>query len=167
VAAALVFVGIVRILHGIAWAVITTTANTLSIDIMPAAKRGEGIGWYGLTVNLSMAIGPVAGLLMYEKYPFRVIFYAAIISGLLGIAAAIFIKSPRKAKTPHRPISLDRFIQIKGIPVAVNLMLITVSYGMVISFAAMYGKELNISNTGIFLYSWQSASALRVSSAAG
>jgi MFS family permease len=149
-AAALIFVAIVRILHGIAWAVITTTANTLSIDLMPAAKRGEGIGWFGLTVNLSMAIGPVAGLFMYEKYPFELIFYATIISGMLGIAAAFFITAPRKPKTPHRPISLDRFIQIKGIPVAINLMLVTISYGMVISFAAMYGKELNISNTGVF-----------------
>jgi MFS family permease len=149
-AAELLFVGIVRILHGIAWAGVTTTANTLSIDIMPASRRGEGIGWFGLTVNLSMAIGPVAGLIMYEKYPFELIFYATIISGIMGIAAAIFIKAPGRPKTPHRPISLDRFIQIKGIPVAINLMLITISYGMVISFAAMYGKELNISNTGVF-----------------
>jgi predicted MFS family arabinose efflux permease len=149
--AALIFVAIVRVLHGIAWAVITTTANTLSIDIMPPSKRGEGIGWYGLTVNLSMAIGPVAGLFMYENYPFELIFYSTIISGILGIAAAFFIKAPIKAKSsPHRPLSLDRFIQVKGIPVAINLMLITISYGMVISFAAMYGKELNISNTGVF-----------------
>jgi MFS family permease len=149
-AAALIFVAMVRILHGIAWAVITTSANTLSIDIMPAAKRGEGIGWYGLTVNLSMAIGPVAGLFLYENYPFELIFYGTIISGILGIAAALFMKAPVKTMAPHRPVSLDRFIMIKGIPVAINLMLITVSYGMVISFAAMYGKELMITNTGLF-----------------
>ncbi len=149
-AAALIFIAIVRILHGIAWAVITTSANTLSIDIMPAAKRGEGIGWYGLTVNLSMAIGPVAGLFLYENYPFELIFYGTIISGILGIAAALFMKAPVKTMAPHRPVSLDRFIMIKGLPVAINLMLITVSYGMVISFAAMYGKELMITNTGLF-----------------
>lgn len=149
-AAALIFVAIVRIIHGIVWAVITTTANTLAIDIMPSSKRGEGIGWYGLTVNLSMAIGPVAGLFLYENYPFELIFYATIISGIMGIAAAFFIKAPGKPKSSHRPVSLDRFIQIKGVPVAITLMLLTVSYGMTISFAAMYGKELNISNTGVF-----------------
>jgi len=149
-AAALIFLVTVRILHGIAWAVVTTSANTLSIDIMPSAKRGEGIGWYGLTINLSMAIGPIAGLFLYEHYAFKLIFYGTILSGILGLAAAVFIKAPKKAKTPHQPISLDRFIMIKGIPVAVNLMLIAVSYGMVISFAAMYGKELKISNTGMF-----------------
>jgi predicted MFS family arabinose efflux permease len=149
-AAALIFVAIVRIIHGIVWAVITTTANTLAIDIMPSSKRGEGIGWYGLTVNLSMAIGPVAGLFLYENYPFELIFYATIISGILGIAAAFFIKAPGKPKSSHQPVSLDRFIQIKGVPVAITLMLLTVSYGMTISFAAMYGKELNISNTGVF-----------------
>jgi len=149
-AAALIIIAIVRILHGIAWAVVTTSTSTLAIDIMPSAKRGEGIGWFGLTVNLSMAIGPIAGLFLYEHYAFEVIFYGIILSGGLGIAAAVFIKAPKKAKTPHSPISLDRFIMINGIPVAINLMFIAVSYGMVISFAAMYGKELNISNTGMF-----------------
>jgi len=149
-AAALTFVTIVRVLHGITWAAVTTSANTLSIDIMPPARRGEGIGWYGLTVNLAMAIGPVAGLFLYEYYPFELIFYAAIISGVFGISAAFFIKAPKMAKTLHQPVSLDRFIMIKGIPVAINLMLVTISYGMVISFAAMYGKELNIANTGFF-----------------
>lgn len=149
-AAALIFVAIVRVIHGILWAVITTSANTVAIDIMPLSKRGEGIGWYGIMVNLAMAVGPVAGIIMYEHYPFEWIFYAAIISGIFGIAAVFFINIPARKKTPHRHLSLDRFIMIKGIPVALNLMLITVSYGMVISFAAMYGKELNIENTGMF-----------------
>lgn len=149
-AAALIFVAIVRVIHGILWALLTTSANTVAIDIIPLSKRGEGIGWYGLTVNLAMAVGPVVGMIMYEHYPFEWIFYTAIISGVFGIAAVFFINVPVREKTPHRPISLDRFIMIKGIPVALNLMLITVSYGMVISFAAMYGKELNIENTGLF-----------------
>ncbi len=149
-AAALLYVTIVRVLHGIMWAAVTTSANTLSIDIMPPERRGEGIGWYGLTVNLAMAIGPVAGLFLYEHYPFELIFYAAIISGVFGVAAAYFIKTPKKAKTIRQPVSLDRLIMIKGVPVAINLMLVTISYGMVISFAAMYGKELNIANAGLF-----------------
>lgn len=149
-AAALIFMAIVRVIHGILWAVITTSANTVAIDIMPLSKRGEGIGWYGLTVNIAMAVGPVVGIIMYEHYPFEWIFYTAIISGILGIAAVFFINVPVREKTPHSPISVDRFIMIRGIPVAINLMLITVSYGMVISFAAMYGKEMNIENTGLF-----------------
>jgi predicted MFS family arabinose efflux permease len=150
-AGSLLLIVITRILHGFTWGVVTTSANTLAIDIMPSVNRGEGIGYFGMTVNLAMAIGPIAGLFLYEHYSFELIFYVTIALGLLGILAVTFIKAPRKARVPkNRPISLDRFIMLKGIPVALNLVLIAISYGMLISFAAIYGKELNISNTSVF-----------------
>jgi predicted MFS family arabinose efflux permease len=50
----------------------------------------------------------------------------------------------------HQPVSLDRFVLLKGIPSGLNLILITVSYGMIFSFAAMFGKENHIQNAGAF-----------------
>jgi MFS family permease len=149
-AAALAMVTIVRMLQGIAWGMVTVSANTLAIDIMPPVRRGEGVGYFGMTLNLSMAAGPVVGLFLYEFYSFESIFYVTIVSGAAGLIVALFIKAPRKARTPQRPISLDRFIMTKGIPIAINLVSVAVSYGMIISFAAMYGKEMNISNAGMF-----------------
>jgi predicted MFS family arabinose efflux permease len=137
-------------LHGIAWGMVTVSANTLAIDIMPPIRRGEGVGYFGMTLNLSMAAGPVVGLFLYEYYSFESIFYVTIVSGVAGLIVALFIKAPRKPRTIQRPISLDRFIMTKGIPVAINLVSVAVSYGMIISFAAMYGKEMNISNAGMF-----------------
>jgi MFS family permease len=149
-AASLLFLIILRILHGFTWGTITTSGSTLAIDIMPPAKRGEGVGYFGLSTNLSMALGPLAGLFLHENYPFVYIFYASIISGALGLLAALFIKAPVKEKVHHQALSLDRFILVKSIPVGINCMLIAIPYGMLLSFAAMYGKEMNVANTGMF-----------------
>jgi MFS family permease len=149
--ASITFLVIIRILQGLTWGIITTSGSTLSIDIMPSARRGEGVGYYGLTTNFSMALGPLVGLFLHDHYPFVVIFYVSIIAGILGLIAALFIKAPVKDKIEHhQTLSLDRFIMLKGIPLGFNCLFISIPYGMLLSFSAMYGKDLHVSNTGMF-----------------
>lgn len=150
VAASVLFIFILRFWHGLTWGVITTAGNTVAIDIIPAEKRGEGIGMYGLSLTLSMAIGPMVGLFLQDHYNFEVIFYASFFIGLVGLLFALFIHVPERLHIIHNALSLDRFLLIKGIPVGINLILISLSYGMLLSFAAMYGKENNVSSTGLF-----------------
>ncbi|MBQ8606772.1 MAG: MFS transporter, partial [Bacteroidaceae bacterium] len=37
----------VRIVHGLSFGTVTVGGNTVVIDIMPASRRGEGLGYYG------------------------------------------------------------------------------------------------------------------------
>lgn len=141
---------LLRILHGFTWGTISTSGNTLAIDIMPASRRGEGIGYFGLTSNLSMAMGPLVGLYIMEHLSYNPIFYTAAICGSAGLIAALMVKSPFRPKRLRQALSLDRFILVKGIPIAINTLLFATPYGMIISFAAMYGKEWYIENTGMF-----------------
>jgi MFS family permease len=151
VAGSILLLTMLRFLHGLTWGVITTAGNTLAIDIMPSEKRGQGIGFYGLALNVSMAMGPVVGIFLFQHYSFTMIFYTAIISGTLGMIMALLIKAPLRPKVSHHPaLSLDRFLMVKGIPVGINLLMVTISYGMVLSFAAMYGKETQATNPGLF-----------------
>jgi predicted MFS family arabinose efflux permease len=151
IAGSLLLIIIMRIMHGFTWGTITTASNTLAIDIMPPSKRGEGLGYYGMAINLSMAIGPVAGLFLYDHYNFDVIFFTAITTGFAGLIAAALIKAPEKIHVVHdQRLSLDRFLLLQGIPIGINLIFIAVSYGMILSFAAMYGKEIRVEHTGMF-----------------
>lgn len=148
--AMLAFFILTRIIHGIIWGTMTTASNTLVIDITPASRRGEAIGIFGLSSNISMAIGPMMGLILYENLPFNYIFYSALITGIAGFLLAFPLKVRYRPPVVHQPVSLDRFVLVKGIPSAINLILITVSYGMIFSFAAMFGKENKIPNAGAF-----------------
>ena len=150
VAGTLLLFIIFRVFHGMIWGTLTTASNTLVIDVTPSSRRGEAIGIFGLSSNLAMAIGPIMGLLLYEKLPFDYIFYSALVTGLVGAVLAYPIKVPKKTKRSGEPLSLDRFVFLKGIPSGINLILITISYGMIFSFSAMYGKENNIGNAGAF-----------------
>ena len=47
-----------RIIHGVSFGMVTVGGNTVVIDIM-LIRRGEGLGYYGLSNNIAMAVADV------------------------------------------------------------------------------------------------------------
>lgn len=142
---------ILRIFHGFAFGTVTVAGNTIVIDIMPSSRRGEGLGYYGMMNNTAMSIGPMVGLFLHEIYSFGVIFTCAFISCSIGLLMTFLVKTPAKKPVKREALSLDRFILMKGIPAGVDLMLLSVPYGMTTTFVAIYAKEMGItSGIGLF-----------------
>lgn len=141
---------VLRLLHGLVWGVITTSGNTLAIDIVPSERRGEGIGYYGMSMNIAMALGPMTGLMLLERVPFLYVFYVSIASSALGLLLSFAIRVPPRARQVHQVFSLDRFLLLRGIPAGVALLCVTVSYGVILAYVAMYGKDHGIGSTGLF-----------------
>lgn len=142
---------ILRIVHGFAFGTVTVAGNTLVIDITPSSRRGEALGYYGLTNNTAMSIGPMVGLFLHDAYSFEVIFSCALFSCILGFIMASIVKAPVKEPVKREPISLDRFILLKGIPAGIALLLLSVPYGMTSNYIAMYAKQIGITaETGFF-----------------
>ncbi len=143
---------IVRITHGLTFGMVTTASNSLVVDIMPASRRGEGLGYFGVANNLAMATGPMFSLFLHDFYNFNIIFYIAVGSGLLGFIIANTVKYNKKIeRSNNQPISLDRFFLPKGLRGALSFLLMAVPYGMLTSYVAIYGKELGVaSSMGIF-----------------
>jgi MFS family permease len=141
-----------RILHGLAYGVVSTAGSSLIVDIMPASRRGEGLGYFGVANNIAMAVGPMISLFMHDYYSYNIIFYMAIGSGLFGFIIATTVKSDKKVdRTMKQPIVFDRFFLQKGIGAGFSLFLLAIPYGMLTTYVAIYGRELGIkSGMGIF-----------------
>lgn len=67
----------IRFLHGFMFGVCSTAIATIVTAIIPAARKGEGIGYYMLSVTLGAAIGPFAGILLSRYIGYQVLFIAA------------------------------------------------------------------------------------------
>jgi MFS family permease len=141
-----------RILHGLTFGLVTTSGNTLIVDIMPASRRGEGLGYFGIANNLAMAVGPMIGLLMlHSGNSYNALFYLALGSGCLGFLFASRIKVPRKCKNAAEPLSLDRFFLSKGLYAGISLLLLGIPYGVTTSYLELYARQMHISGTtGLF-----------------
>ena len=142
---------VLRMIHGFAFGMVTVGGNTIVIDVMPSSRRGEGLGYYGMSNNIAMSIGPMIGLFLHDHYSFSVIFVCACCSCLVGLLAGSMVKVKAREPVVREPISLDRFILLKGIPAGVTLLLLSVPYGITTTYIAMYGRELGVTvPTGVF-----------------
>jgi predicted MFS family arabinose efflux permease len=150
-AATVLFFVILRFVHGLFWALSTVSANTVAIDIIPSHRRAEGIGYFGINTNIAMAIAPYIAVNIYESFGFQALITMALIMGSLSIVTLFFLKLPiRVPKRDHAPISLDRFILVKAIPILINQLFLSFGWGTLVAFAVLYGKEIHISNAGLF-----------------
>ena len=142
---------ILRVVHGFSFGMVTVAGNTVVIDIMPSSRRGEGLGYYGLANNIAMSVGPMVGLFLHDAYSFEVIFVCSLISCSLGFAMASLVKAPVKAPVKREPVSLDRFILVKGIPAGADLLMLSIPYGMTTTYVAMYARQIGITHgMGVF-----------------
>ena len=142
-----------RILHGFTFGFVTTAGNSLIIDIMPASRRGEGLGYFGVANNLAMAVGPMTGLMLHDVVSFDVVFYTAIATGLTGFVFATNIKSENLAdKRNKQPVAFDRFFLFKGLNAGFSLLLMGIPYGMAVTYISLYGRQVGLtSGIGMFL----------------
>lgn len=140
-----------RVVHGLAFGMVTVAGNTILIDILPSSRRGEGVGYYGLANNIAMSFGPMIGLFMHESVTYDVIFLCALLSCGLGILMAYMVKTPYKPPVKREPISLDRFFLVKGTLAGISLLLFSIPYGMTTTYVAMYADEIGIDvNSGLY-----------------
>lgn len=147
----ILFFVILRFVHGMFWGLATVSANTVAIDIIPASRRAEGIGFFGVNTNIAMAIAPYIAINIYDAYGFHFLITCALAAGILSIIVVLFIRVPKRKKLDEvPPISLDRFILVKGIPILFNQLFLSFGWGTLIAFAVLYGKEIGISNSGLF-----------------
>ncbi len=174
VASSLLLFTIVRTLHGGPFGALTVANSTVAIDVLPSSRRTEGIGYYGLSNNLSMAIGPTIGIYIYKLTDsFELLFCLALVIAILGWIVDATVKVPQKEIVRNRSkLSLDRFFLLRGWLLGANMIAFGFCFGVLSNYLAIYGKEtLNITGStgtyfmlcsvGLMLSRLQGSKALR------
>ncbi len=133
-----------RAIHGVAFGTVTVGGNTIVIDITPSSRRGEALGYYGLTNNTAMSIGPMVGLFLHGRLSFDAIFACALCCCFVGLFMASLVKTPVKTSVRRPPLSLDRFILLKGIPAGISLLLLSIPYSATTLYVALYAGQIGL-----------------------
>lgn len=146
---------IFRTLHGAPFGATTVAASTVAIDAVPSSRRGEAIGYYGLSNNLAMALGPAIAVFLLHVFSgnYRALFWVSLAASLIGLFLELSIHLPKRDFVPEKKvISLDRFFLLDGWREAIGIACFAFSYGVLSTYVAIYGKEdLGItSGTGLF-----------------
>lgn len=153
-AGTLLMFAIVRTVHGAPFGAASVANSTVAIDVLPSSRRNEGIGFYGLSNNIAMAIAPSLGIYIYQATDnFKLLFWLSLILAFLGYAFSTRVKLPKREPVVGKSkMSLDRFFLTRGWLLAVNICFFGLCWGVMTNYVAIYGKEqLDITDgTGIF-----------------
>lgn len=144
IAGTLLIFSIVRTAHGFSLGATTVANSTIAIDVLHSTRRAEGIGFYGLSNNLAMALGPSVALWVYHLYPdFNYLFILSLIMAGIGFLVVSSIKPREQVITKrNEPLSLDRFFLIKGWRAGMSIACFAFAYGVLSTYLAIYGKEV-------------------------
>lgn len=150
----LLLFAIIRTVHGAPFGATTVANSTMAIDVLYPERRAEGIGYYGLSNNIAMAIGPSAGLYIYTSlHNFNIIFTLSLATAFLGLALVSSVSTrDRVPIKKENKLSMDRFFLIEGWSEGLTIMMLSFSFGVISTYLAVYSREaLGItSGTGTF-----------------
>ncbi len=173
-AGTLLMFAICRTLHGAPFGAVTVANSTCAIDVLPSSRRNEGLGFYGLSNNLSMAIAPTAGVYIYKVFgDFSILFWISLVVAGIALLVAGTVKLPQKEIVKNKEaLSLDRFFLTRAWLLAVNIMFFSFCYGVLSNYLAIYSHEIlhitggtgiyfTLLAVGLFASRLQGAKALR------
>ena len=140
-----------RIIQGVGWGFSTTASGTIATDLIPPKRRGEGMGYFGLSGNLALAFGPALGLTLAGYISFTLLFIICALLGLTALILALNIeyKKVDESSDKTKPARFD-VLEKSAINPSILLFFITVTFGGITSFLPLYAAEKDI--TGIQLY---------------
>ena len=139
----LLLFALVRTLHGAPFGATTVSASTMAIDVLHPERRAEGIGYYGLSNNIAMAVGPSAGLMLYNLFGnYNVLFGLSLSMGVLGLLIDSTIHCEERPLVPEKKvISLDRFILLRAWSQGITIMCLSFAFGILTTYVAIYSQE--------------------------
>jgi predicted MFS family arabinose efflux permease len=149
-AASFIFLLFLRLVNGGFWGMVTTGGGTITSDIVPESRRGEGIGIFGLSMTLSMAVGPLVGLQILDvtgSYTF--LFLSSGVLCVIAVGLSYFVNHPKISNRKNK-LEWANVFEPKVVKVSMVMLLLAFPFAGIMSFITLFAKEISIENTGLF-----------------
>ena len=151
-----------RVVHGFFYGMAQTSISSIATEAVPAARRGEGVGYFMLSATLGSAVGPFLGTVVAEYLDYGVLFALCSAAIALGFAVSLAVRDPRarrgressvKAGAPaigriadrrERPrprLFLSTFVEYRALPISCSVALAILAYGAVITYLDSFASE--------------------------
>jgi MFS family permease len=144
------------VVHGVFWSGLLSASGAYMTSILPERRRAEGIGYWGLSAVLAIAVAPPVGFWIYNGGWIWVCVSAFILNVAMAIIAWRLPDDRRKGRVEReardvegqRPIGL---IEWRLLGLSATLFLYSFAYGGITSFTALYADALGVRPKSLYL----------------
>lgn len=148
----------IRFIHGIAFGAASTATGTIVAQIIPASRRGEGIGYYSIGAIIAVALGPFVGVFLIQQADFTMIFMVTSILAAGSFAMSFVVSKPvyeapgQDQADAVKSFQISNFLELKAVPVSIIILVIGFSYSGLITFISLYAKEIHLEGAASFYF---------------
>ena len=149
---------VLRFLHGIGFGMATTATGAMVADIIPDSRRGEGMGYYVMSSNLAMVIGPFLGLTVMNQLGADILFIICAIVSACGLITGFFVKPVQQSEEQQGNVKikvnlkLSNLIEFSAIRISLVGTFFAVVYASLLSFVAVYAEEVGLSHVSSYFF---------------
>ncbi|TYS89143.1 MFS transporter [Rossellomorea aquimaris] len=136
-----------RFFHGIWFSIGTTVLVAIAADMIPPHRKGEGLGYFAMSMNLAVVVGPFISLALIQWVAYSTLFMSLSFVIVIGFLCSFGIQVSEddgvEAKTPGR-LTFKDLIEVKAIPISLVGFLTSFAYSGIMSFISVYAKSVGI-----------------------
>ena len=137
---------VLRFAQGIWFSIITTAAISIAADTVPMTRRGAGIGYFNMSQNLAVVLGPMIALYIIQSYSFDILFIVMSILMVVGVLTSAMVPTgniPEKSSAKNK-LKISDLFEKGAMQVALLGSLIAFSYASVLSYLSIYAQEKDL-----------------------
>ena len=94
---------VLRIIQGFGFGMVSTFCGAMAADALPDARRGEGMGYFGMGTTVAIAFSPTVGLAIANNVNFAAMFLAAAVILVVAAVSVSFVKVPDASEKKKAP----------------------------------------------------------------
>jgi predicted MFS family arabinose efflux permease len=126
------------VIHGAFWSGLLSASATYVTALVPASRRAEGIGYWGLSTVTAVAVAPTIGLWVYSHGGWTAMCLEGAALNLVMASIAWRLPPDAPRPEPQRVISLRSLMEWRVLLLSFTLFLYAFGYGGITSFVALY-----------------------------
>ncbi|GAA3287031.1 MFS transporter [Arthrobacter citreus] len=139
----------IRLIHGAAFGAASTSISASVMGLIPARRRGEGTGYFGISTTLATAVGPFLAVLIVDSMTYDFLFLASAACAALALAVALMLKLPERTPTAAEQarkwhLRFTDIIDPAALAIASIMFVAGASYAGVLTFINSYAQSENL-----------------------
>ncbi|RLQ84648.1 MFS transporter [Mycetocola zhadangensis] len=145
----LVLLLIIRTIHGVAFGAASTAVTASVMGLIPARRRGEGTGYFGVSTTLATAIGPFLAVVLAESATYDALFILCGICAAAGLVFSLFLKLPERTPSKQEVANKWRFhlsdlFEPAALTIGAVMFIAAIGYAGVLAFLHSFAESENM-----------------------
>jgi MFS family permease len=141
---------IVRIFQGVGSAFFFTAAMILISNITPETYRGQSLGYFFLSFNLSMALAPPFGIVLINHFGFTILFLVCAVLSLGSLLISTQLRQSNLKPVADSSMGYSSFFTPRAFPPIFVYFLAHIIWGALATFFPLHAIKHGVANPGLF-----------------